>query len=312
MTSRIVVRSFRFGKLFRCFTLFIGTAAFLCVAVTAHAQLSWKTPEVSGFRKTALQSAALKPGAATLKPEVTVSTPSRRNPVQQVQYNTEQVPGLPRTPSPDAVFDTTHPELRPPASRTNSPVAIPMPVPASPPATVTIPAPAADTFDEADDYSNYGNMVIPSGKAGCPDPREITKPMSELSYDISMTATNMPTECPINYGDYVPRNWPVTCFQFKASALCTKATYFEDVDLERYGHSWGPFLQPVISGGKFFLTIPFLPYKMGLVPPNECVYTLGHYRPGSCAPYIIDPLPLSIRAGLFEAGAIVGGIYLIP
>jgi hypothetical protein len=51
---------------------------------------------------------------------------------------------------------------------------------------------------------------------------------------------------------------------------------------------------------------------MGLCPPRECQYTLGYYRPGSCAPYMLDPLPISIRAALFEAGAWTGAAYLIP
>ena len=82
--------------------------------------------------------------------------------------------------------------------------------------------------------------------------------------------------------------------------------------LERYGHSWGPYLQPVMSGAHFFLNVPILPYKMGLYPPGECVYTLGYYRPGSCAPYLLDPLPLSIRAGLAQAGAVVGFAAFLP
>ena len=74
----------------------------------------------------------------------------------------------------------------------------------------------------------------------------------------------------------------------------------------------GPWLQPFASGAHFFLTIPMLPYKMGLEPPNECIYALGYYRPGSCAPYMLDPIPLSVRATLFEAGVVAGGIYAIP
>ena len=53
-----------------------------------------------------------------------------------------------------------------------------------------------------------------------------------------------------------------------------------------------------------------LPYQIGLNPPNECIYTLGYYRPGDCAPYLIDPVPLSLRGALFEAGALTGGVFL--
>ena len=47
-------------------------------------------------------------------------------------------------------------------------------------------------------------------------------------------------------------------------------------------------------------------------PPHECRYALGYYRPGSCAPYLIPPVPLSLRGALLEAGAVVGGVFLIP
>ena len=70
--------------------------------------------------------------------------------------------------------------------------------------------------------------------------------------------------------------------------------------------------QPIASGVHFFGTLPILPYKMGLQTPNECVYALGYYRPGSCAPYMIDPLPFTWRAALFEAGAWVGGAAVVP
>ena len=74
----------------------------------------------------------------------------------------------------------------------------------------------------------------------------------------------------------------------------------------------GPFTQPVVSGAHFFLNIAALPYKMAINPPLECQYTLGYYRPGSCAPWHIPPVPLSLRAAIAEANFIVGGINVIP
>ena len=93
---------------------------------------------------------------------------------------------------------------------------------------------------------------------------------------------------------------------WKASAMCHKPLYFEDEQLERYGHSFTPCIEPFVSGAHFFATIPVLPYCMGVEPPNECIYALGHYRPGDCAPYMCNPVPLSCRGALFEAGAVVG------
>jgi hypothetical protein len=101
-------------------------------------------------------------------------------------------------------------------------------------------------------------------------------------------------------------------YTWKASALCHKPLYFEQVQMERYGHAWGPFMDPVISGAHFFATLPILPYKMGIEPPQECIYALGYYRPGSCAPYMIEPFPLSPKGALIEAGAVTGAILIVP
>ena len=94
--------------------------------------------------------------------------------------------------------------------------------------------------------------------------------------------------------------------------MCHKPLYFEDVQLERYGHMAGPWVQPFASAANFFCTFPILPYKMGLELPNECIYTLGYYQPGSCAPYLFDPLPLSVRGLFFESTAWVGACALFP
>ena len=124
----------------------------------------------------------------------------------------------------------------------------------------------------------------------------------------------LPPECLARDKRYLPstRNWVPSTFTWTASALCHKPLYFEQVQLERYGHTAGPFKQPIISGAHFFFTITALPYKMAINPPMECQYALGYYRPGSCAPWHIPPVPLSVRAALAETGAWVGGIYIIP
>ena len=111
-----------------------------------------------------------------------------------------------------------------------------------------------------------------------------------------------PCECALGLRTTFPgRHWGPMTFTWKASAQCHKPLYFEDVQLERYGHSWNPVLQPFLSAGHFFVSVPLLPYKMGLTPPCECMYTLGYYRPGDCSPYMIEPTPLSLRAGAFQA-----------
>lgn len=138
------------------------------------------------------------------------------------------------------------------------------------------------------------------------------------SIDLTITISgnegeDYPYHCSVDDGSlFTPRCWAEVTYNWKASALCHKPLYFEDVHLERYGHSWGPVMQPIVSGAHFFGRIPVLPYCMGLKAPNECVYTLGHYRPGNCAPYMIDPVPFTWRAAFIQAGATVGVAAILP
>jgi hypothetical protein len=122
----------------------------------------------------------------------------------------------------------------------------------------------------------------------------------------------LPTEFSPSTREYEPRDWTMMTFTWTASALCHKPLYFEEVQLERYGHTAGPIKQTVLSGAHFFGNIFFLPYHVGLNPPNECQYTLGYYRPGNCAPWLLPAIPLDARAARMQVGAVVGGLLWIP
>ena len=139
--------------------------------------------------------------------------------------------------------------------------------------------------------------------------------ISSIDLDINVTGSageDYPFECQVSAGTHQPRQWSQITYTWKAAALCHKPLYFEQVQLERYGHSWGPYMQPIMSGVHFFGTLPVLPYKMGIRTPCECVYTLGYYRPGSCAPYLIEPIPFTCRAALFQTGAVTGISFAMP
>lgn len=138
---------------------------------------------------------------------------------------------------------------------------------------------------------------------------------SDLSDDDMCFVTawwSIPSECSLGNDPVVDRNWVASTLTWKASSLCHKPLYFEDINLERYGHSAGPLVQPVLSGAHFFMNVVALPYHMGINPPTECRYPLGYYRPGDCAPWLVRPIPLSIRGGLTAAATYVGGAVLLP
>ncbi len=155
----------------------------------------------------------------------------------------------------------------------------------------------------------YGNVILDI------DGREHSFPLYNLSdVDMSYIAElwNLPTRCGSGYESLEGRQFVNSIVQWKASVACHNPLYFEQVQLERYGHETGPVLQPLISSAHFLLTIPMLPYKMAINPPNECQYALGYYRPGDCAPYMMQPFPWSVRAGLVQAGVMTGVSAIFP
>jgi len=121
----------------------------------------------------------------------------------------------------------------------------------------------------------------------------------------------LPSVCSIGQRGSLQRNWAPQTVTWHASNLCHKPLYFENVQLERYGHSRGPFMQPIQSAFHFFGSIIFLPYNTALHPPNECQYALGYYRPGNCAPWLLDPIPFS-RDGIRRQALTSVGLAFIP
>lgn len=128
----------------------------------------------------------------------------------------------------------------------------------------------------------------------------------------------LPYECVVGRGlteqslDFPERPWNQITFAWKASGVCHKPLYFEQYALERYGHTIHPLFQPAFSGAHFFGSIAVLPYQMGIHPPHECVYPLGYYRPGSCAPWLVPPAPLSGRGAAAQAAFVTGAVFVLP
>ena len=108
----------------------------------------------------------------------------------------------------------------------------------------------------------------------CPSPRSL-KTHPPVERQVAAAKGEFPPECGLGQPAFQPRCWGSKTFTWTASGLCHRPLYFEDEQLERYGHSRRPLVQAVMSPAKFFLTFPVLPYEMGLYPPRECIYTLG-------------------------------------
>ncbi len=146
------------------------------------------------------------------------------------------------------------------------------------------------------------------------------RPLTEVTLDIQPVPGEVPPDVAAHkfaQAGQLPqpmgacRPWHPSVFSWEAPALCYRPLYFEEVNLERYGYSCG-VAQPFVSAAHFFGTVPAMPYLMTVDKPRECVYTLGHYLPGSCAPYHTYFPPPSLKAGLVEAAVVTGLIFVLP
>jgi hypothetical protein len=101
-------------------------------------------------------------------------------------------------------------------------------------------------------------------------------------------------------------------YTWSAPAFYHHPLYFEQVNLERYGQGPHHAIQPLYSAAHFFATIPKLPYHVAAAPPSERVYTLGHHRPGNCAPYQWHRTRFSWKGVIVQGLATAGTAVALP
>jgi hypothetical protein len=106
--------------------------------------------------------------------------------------------------------------------------------------------------------------------------------------------------------------WYLDTLNWQASCVFHHPLYFEDIVLERYGQQRFPWLQPWISGARFYATLPALPYLMTVEPMGDLNYTLGSYRPGSCNPVLKQRPPYQRDAAVVEGLWVSGAIIAFP
>ncbi|QDU88490.1 hypothetical protein Pla175_18680 [Pirellulimonas nuda] len=116
---------------------------------------------------------------------------------------------------------------------------------------------------------------------------------------------------------YQPARFVPTGFDWVAPSLYHWPLYFEQPNVERYGHyvavrDGGNCLQSAACAAHFFATIPVLPYKLGADPCHERQYVLGCYRPGSCNPHRLIRPELSARGLLYQGIFTTGVVFITP
>ncbi|MBS0260410.1 MAG: hypothetical protein JSS02_00530 [Planctomycetes bacterium] len=110
--------------------------------------------------------------------------------------------------------------------------------------------------------------------------------------------------------EFVPRNFAHIHYCWEPTNLYHNPVYFEDIGLERYGHTRHYLVQPVVSVPRFCMQFLLLPYQMSIAPVWDKQYSLGYYRPGEYVPYRYHQIPFNLKAAAVEAGFVTGGVFL--
>lgn len=140
----------------------------------------------------------------------------------------------------------------------------------------------------------------------------LLKPLSEISLETQQLGKTVPKDRFVTslliYQEHFSCDTCLKNYQWVAPGLNHNPLYTEDVALERYGWSYCPVLQPVVSGVRFCKDAATLPYQIGLDCPCELKSTLGYQRPGTWASRVVKRLPWSWKGAALQAGAVAGGI----
>ena len=150
----------------------------------------------------------------------------------------------------------------------------------------------------------------PSLQEGCPSPKDL-KHISQITTNIAPSEGELPHDCPLGNDVFQPRLLPDHLLLDGLGAVpqavvlrgrATGALRAHGRAMGAAGGLGGPLLRhhphPALQNG---------PGSAQRVPVHAGLLSAGQLRP-----YLFDPLPLSIRAGLFEASAWVGGVAIFP
>jgi hypothetical protein len=114
-----------------------------------------------------------------------------------------------------------------------------------------------------------------------------------------------------NSGAGTSHAWATSTASWTAPSFYHRPLYFDQPNLERYGHYVGNWqCQSVISAADFFATIPTLPYRMVAEPPGQCVYTTGFGRPGNCNSHLYPCVPVSAKGLMVHYLGLTGLVFL--
>lgn len=116
----------------------------------------------------------------------------------------------------------------------------------------------------------------------------LRNPMSSISVDIRERSGG-PADRSSALTQSRPETWnafqpPAVAMAWAAPNIRYQPLYFENVRLERYGQTRGPWREVGDSARHFFISTALLPYHARFDHVRDCDYPLGFCRPGNSVP----------------------------
>lgn len=107
--------------------------------------------------------------------------------------------------------------------------------------------------------------------------------------------------------------WPSHHYGTIASQIdfCYQPLLFEEINLERYGRSYGP-IQPAVSFARFYSRVPMIPYMLVATRARTCTYHAHFTLPGYPARREREWGEFSTGGSLAEAAFLTGCLLVIP
>ncbi|MCA9639752.1 MAG: hypothetical protein KC492_03630, partial [Myxococcales bacterium] len=197
-----------------------------------------------------------------------------------------------------------------------------------------------DLLDEPERISTPEPSSEPdkSGESKSTKPLALKRPLqaitidASLGYDVIKRRKGAKSEEQIEnfaedrYGDWTSPSWDVTCVAprfcsrdvvWAAPAVFHRPLYFEQPNVERYGHYvscglGGDCVQSAICAAHFFASVPLLPCRLGSQPCMDHEYVLGCYRPGSCNPHQLVRPKCTLRGVALQGLYTTGVVFFVP
>ncbi len=120
-----------------------------------------------------------------------------------------------------------------------------------------------------------------------------------------------PDEEPVSTKPYTQRQYPARVHYVEPAYVSHGQLYFEQKNFERYGWSFGPF-DPAVQLATFWYDLAFLPYHIGANACHCYDTSAGKCLPGDPVPLLLYQERFSVTGAVFEAGTILGGLFIFP